>query len=89
MSAEPIAAFEPTVLLATDLAGPAETLDQLRGLGYPLVMIERPIDASGPATKIREVAEALGVPERGEALAGDVQAAIDAATEPAPRPLPG
>jgi len=81
LSAEPIAAFEPTVLLATDLAGPAETIDQLRDLGYPLVMIDRPIDASGPATKIREVAEALGVPERGEALAGDVQAAIDAASE--------
>ena len=81
LSAEPIAAFEPTVLLATDLAGPAETLDQLRGLGYPLVMIDRPIDARGPATKIRAVAEALGVPERGEALARDVQAAIDAASE--------
>jgi iron complex transport system substrate-binding protein len=81
LSAEPIAAFEPTVLLATDLAGPPETLDQLRGIGYPLVMIDRPIDASGPATKIREVAQALGVPERGEALARDVQATIDAASE--------
>ena len=81
LSAEPIAAFEPTVLLATDLAGPPETLDQLRDLGYPLVMIDRPIDATGPATKIREVAEALGVPERGEALARDVQATIDAASE--------
>ena len=81
LSAEPIAAFEPTVLLATDLAGPPETLDQLRDLDYPLVMIDRPIDATGPATKIREVAEALGVPERGEALARDVQATIDAASE--------
>jgi heme transport system substrate-binding protein len=81
LSAEPIAAFEPTVLLATDLAGPPETLDQLRDLGYPLVMIDRPRDASGPATKIRQVAEALGVPERGEALARDVQDAIDAASE--------
>jgi iron complex transport system substrate-binding protein len=81
LSAEPIAAFEPTVLLATDLAGPPETLDQLRDLGYPVVMIDRPIDATGPATKIREVAEALGVPERGESLARDVQAEIDAASE--------
>lgn len=81
LSAEPIAAFDPTVLLATDLAGPAEALDQLRGLGFPLVMIDRPHDASGPAAKIRQVAEALGVPERGEALAQDVQAAIDAASE--------
>jgi iron complex transport system substrate-binding protein len=81
LTAEPIAAFEPTVLLATDLAGPRETLDQLRDLGYPLVMIDRPLDASGPATKIRQVAEALGVPERGEALARDVQAAIDAASD--------
>ena len=80
LTAEPIAAFEPTVLLATDLAGPRETLDQLRDLGYPLVMIDRPRDASGPATKIRQVADALGVHERGEALASDVQAAIDAAS---------
>ena len=81
LSAEPIAAFEPTVLLATDLAGPPEALDQLRLLGYPLVMIDRPSDASGPATKIRQVAEALGVAELGAALARDVQADIDTASE--------
>jgi iron complex transport system substrate-binding protein len=81
LSAEPIAAFEPTLLLATDLAGPAETLDQLRALGFPLVMIDRPLDASGPATKIRQVADALGVSARGQALAREVQGAIDFASE--------
>ncbi|MEM8926463.1 MAG: ABC transporter substrate-binding protein, partial [Actinomycetota bacterium] len=35
LSAEPIAAFEPTVLLATEIAGPPEVLDDLRRLGYP------------------------------------------------------
>ena len=33
--AEPIAAFEPTVVLATDLARPVEVIDQLRALQIP------------------------------------------------------
>jgi len=39
LSAEPIATVEPTVVLATDLAGPVETLQQLRTLGIPVVVI--------------------------------------------------
>jgi iron complex transport system substrate-binding protein len=88
LSAEPVAAFEPTVLLATDLAGPPETLDQLRDLGYPLVMIDRPIDATGPATKIREVAEALGVPERVKRSHATCKPRSMRRARPAPRPPP-
>ena len=77
--AEPIAAFDPTLLLATDLVGPPETIDALRGPGIPLVVLDPPSDPSGPATKIRQVAQALGVPGRGEQLARDTQGRIDAA----------
>lgn len=88
---EPIAAMEPTVLLASDLAGPAETLDALRGLGFPLVVIDRDPTIDGPATKVRRVAAALGVADAGEALAAEVESEIDRAlalvpdTGPAPR----
>jgi iron complex transport system substrate-binding protein len=84
LDVEPIATFEPTVLLATEIAGPAETLDQLRQLGYPLIVIPGPATPVGPATKIRAVGASLGVPEAGEALAARVQAEIDAATQPTP-----
>lgn len=79
LSAEPIAAFEPTVVLATDLAGPAEIVDQLRSLLIPVVLVDRTISLDGPAAKIRAVARALGVPERGEALVATTQGEIDTA----------
>lgn len=80
LSAEPIAAFEPTVVLATDLAGPPEALDDLRRLGIPVVVITPPPTVDGSIDKVRRVAEALGVPERGEALAAQMRSEIDAAT---------
>ncbi len=76
LAAEPIAAFEPTVLLATDIAGPPETIDDLRRLGYPLVIVPNEATPEGPAAKIRAVAAALGVVERGEELAAELEAAI-------------
>lgn len=79
LSAEPIAAFEPTLVLATDLARPAEIVDQLRSLQIPVVLVERTISLDGPATKIRAVARALGVPGRGEALVATMQGEIDTA----------
>ncbi len=78
LSAEPIATFEPTVLLATDIAGPAGTLDDLRSLGYPVVIVPNEATADGPGSKIRAVAAALGVPGRGQALAGEVDQTIEA-----------
>ena len=39
LTAESIARFAPTVLLATEIAGPEGALDDLRRLGYPLVIV--------------------------------------------------
>ncbi|MAT07033.1 MAG: hypothetical protein CL424_18520 [Acidimicrobiaceae bacterium] len=85
LNAEPIAAFEPTLLLATDIAGPPEVLDDLERLGIPLVIVPSHANPTGAADKIVAVAEALGVPDEGARLAGEVQAEIDAAAAAAPR----
>lgn len=79
LSTEPIAAFNPTVLLATAQAGPPETLDELQRLGFPLIIVPNQPTSQGPGKKIRAVAAALGVPGRGEALASEVENAIAAA----------
>ncbi len=84
LSAEPIAAFEPTLLIATDIAGPPEALADLERLGIPLVIVPSEATSTGAAEKIRAVAEALNIPEEGERLATEVQAKIDAAMETAP-----
>lgn len=79
LSAEAVAAFSPTVLLATDIAGPPEALDDMRRLGFPLVIVPNDATSAGAGRKIRAVAAALGVPRRGESLAQEVDDAIAAA----------
>lgn len=81
LAAEPIVAFEPSIVLATDIAGPPEVLDQLERLGVAVQMIPTESSPNGPGDKIRAVAEALGVPERGADLAAEVDADIAAAIE--------
>jgi iron complex transport system substrate-binding protein len=94
LNAEPIAAVEPTVVLATDLARPVETLEQLRTIGIPVIVIERRSGLDGPAAKVRAVADALGVHRRGVQLAerttNDIAAAADlaAGVDAKPRVLP-
>jgi iron complex transport system substrate-binding protein len=93
LNAEPILAFEPTLLIGTDIAGPPGAIEELERVGVPVAIVPTPADASGPGTKIRAVAEVLGIPERGEELASAVESEIatvdplDLATSPigAPR----
>lgn len=76
LSAEPIIDFEPTVVIGTDLAGPPEVLESLERLGVAVVIVPSPPTAAGPAMKIRAVGEALGVTERADGLASEVEDAI-------------
>ncbi|MGQ0776575.1 MAG: heme/hemin ABC transporter substrate-binding protein [Pseudonocardiales bacterium] len=84
ISPEPIAAFEPTVVLANTLAGPQSAIGQLRAIA-PTVVLDYPDTVDGPPEKIRAVARALGVPERGDQLATTVRDEIAAARELAAR----
>ncbi len=85
LTAEPIAAFEPTLLIGTDIAGPPETLDDLERLGFPLVIVPSNASSTGAAEKIMAVADALGAADDGAVLAAQVQSEIDAAAASAPR----
>ncbi len=82
LSAETVASFAPTVLLATEIAGPPEALDDMRRLGYPLVIIPNEATPTGAGQKIRAVAAALGIPDRGEDMADSLDAAITEASVP-------
>jgi iron complex transport system substrate-binding protein len=78
LNAEPILEFEPTLVIGTDIAGPPEVIEELERVGVPVAIIPTPADATGPATKIRAIAELLGVPDRGEQLAAIVNGEIGA-----------
>jgi iron complex transport system substrate-binding protein len=84
LSAEPILEFEPTLVIATDIAGPPEVIEELERVGVAVAIVTTPADSTGPVTKIRAIAEVLGVAERGEELATSVEREIAAATSLVP-----
>ncbi len=77
LNAEGILAVEPTIVIGKEAAGPPPVLEQVKGAGVPVVIIADPQTIDGPVEKINAVAEALGVPEAGAALAASTQASID------------
>lgn len=76
LSTEGILSLTPTVVIGTQEAGPPEVIQQLRDAGLPVVLVEDSPSLDAPGQKIRAVADALGVPNRGEALARRTEAEI-------------
>lgn len=73
LSAEPILALAPDLILAEPAAGPPVALTQIRDAGVALHVIPDEPTPQGVLTKIEAVADALGVPESGTALAARVK----------------
>ncbi|HEY3143662.1 MAG TPA: ABC transporter substrate-binding protein [Acidimicrobiales bacterium] len=83
LSVEGILAQNPTVVIGNTSAGPPDVIEQLKAV-VPVVIVDYPVDLSGPAAKIEAVATALGVPDHGMALADDVDQAIETAQAEVP-----
>ena len=84
LNAEAILVFEPTLVIGTPMAGPPGVLEQLQQAGVEVLIIEDLNGLDAPQIKIRFVGEALGIPQRAEQLALDVEqrmAAVMAAAE--------
>ena len=79
LAAEAVLRFEPTLVIGDQQVAPPEVLEQLRGAGVPVVILETQTTLDGVETKILEVAEILGVPDEGGELAQRVMGEIDAA----------
>ena len=77
LSAEGVLSMEPTVVIGNENAGPPEALEQIRATGVPVVVLESVNTIDGAARKIRGVATALGVLDKGEAIAAELEAQIE------------
>ncbi|MET0812305.1 MAG: ABC transporter substrate-binding protein [Microbacterium sp.] len=77
LNAEAILELAPTVVLTDTTIGPKEVRQQLRDAGIAVVVVssERRLDTADDL--VAEIAAALGVPSRGEALAARIGAEID------------
>lgn len=79
VAAEGILALKPDLVIANALSGPPTALQQVRSVGVPVASIEAAPDIHSVPTKIRQVARALGLEERGETLAQVYSAQLSAA----------
>ena len=81
LAPEPVLAFSPTVVLANELSGPPEVIQQLRTAGIPVVVLATGGSFDAVGNKIRTIATLVGAVEEGETLATQVEAEITAATD--------
>lgn len=81
LSSEGVLATGPTLILATDTAGPPEVVAALKASSVPFITVDGPDTPDGVKQKIALVAKIVGKSEAGEALATRVGAEFDAAAE--------
>ncbi len=77
LSAEGIISMRPSVIIGNEQAGPPEVIEQIKSIGIPVVLFKSATTLEGVAPKIKQIASALGVPNRGEELARATQKDID------------
>ncbi|GGE16419.1 hemin ABC transporter substrate-binding protein [Primorskyibacter flagellatus] len=74
LSAEGVLSVGPDLIVTRDTAGPVEAMDQLRAAAIPMVEVHDGYSADSVVAAMRTVGVALGLPERGEALARQAEA---------------
>lgn len=90
VSAEGVLSQKPDLIIAESGAGPVDAITILKQSGLAYVTIPTPPDAKAIPDKIRAVGQAIGRPEKAEALARSVEASLKAvedkvASETAPK----
>lgn len=76
LAAEPVLAFQPTLVIGDETTEPAEAVQQLRAAGVPVVILPSQTTLDGVSEKIRQIATILSAEEAGEELVGRVEADI-------------
>lgn len=79
LPAEGVLAQEPTLVIGDTQTAPLVAIEQIRSAGVPVLILEVPTTFEGLYDKIGDVADALGVPERGDELVQELRSAIEAA----------
>lgn len=76
LSAEPVLSVRPTLIIATEDAGPDEAVQQLRNAGVTFLIVPAEDTVQGAADKIAAIAAALNEVERGQQLIDAMNADI-------------
>ncbi len=79
LSPEGVLSINPSAILMMEGSGPPEAIDVLKKASVPLTIVPEGFDAQGIVRKIRTVGRAIGVDEKGERLADQVEADLASA----------
>lgn len=79
LSPEGLLSANPDLVIAMEGYGPPEAKSVIAAAGIPIAEISEGYDGAAILEKIRATAHALGTPEKGEALAAEVEADLKAA----------
>jgi len=72
LSPEGVLALSPKIVLAIEGSGPPDAIEVLSRASVPFVIVPEGYDEASVLRKIRFIAQALGVPEKGEAISKQV-----------------
>lgn len=74
LSAEPIVALDPTLIITTPDAGPEEAVEQLQAVGVTFLVVPNEDSIAGVIEKTQTIAQALGREEAGEVIITQLEA---------------
>lgn len=81
LASEGVLAVGPTLVLATDKAGPPEVVAALKASSTPFITIEGADTPEGVADKVAQVASIVGKEEAGQTLAARIRAEFESAAD--------
>ena len=76
LAAEPVLAFQPTLVIGDESIEPTEAVEQLRSTGVPVVILPSQTTLDGVSEKIRQIATIMSAEAAGEELVERVEAEI-------------
>nr|WP_246483099.1 ABC transporter substrate-binding protein [Brachybacterium halotolerans] len=77
LNAEAILALDPSLIITDSSLGPWDVILQMRDAGVPVVVVDSKRSIDTTPDLIRQVAEAVGLPEEGEKLASRTKQEIE------------
>lgn len=85
LSDEGILGLNPSIIIGEEEAGPTAVVDRLQKSGVPVHLIAFEISLKGAVQRIHDVANAVGLPEKGNELVARIEQELDdAAKVPGP-----
>jgi iron complex transport system substrate-binding protein len=76
LTAEGVLAQQPTLVIGDTQTDPVSAIEQIRGAGVPVIILEAPTSFEGLTSKIHTLGDLLGVADAATALSGRIETEV-------------